>query len=651
MKVALIYPPTCDPTGPYLSVPMLTAYLREQGIEVLPIDANIEAYDRLLCRTVLTEMTGAIDKRLARLDQKSSLRHSDQLLYARLWEVMTDLAWVPEEIEDAIAVLRDGTGLRFFDPCQYERAIRTTQAALRIISAAYSPLQMDFTSYRTPFSLLTLQQVQTDALAANNPFHHYFSEDLSRLLAQHAPDLIGISLAFPGQIQVGYTLANILRQAFPETHITVGGPAITQIWAGLDAEKIPGMLGPFHSTVLYEGEETLLNIVRELSAGKTPPQVLYGRRNTKLDRLPPPDFEGLPLNKYLSPELVLPYDPTRGCYWGKCNFCHYGLSPMGTSVYRERPVDQVVAHLKYLKERWNCCTFYFSQDAFAPRTAAKLARALKAADLSLQWATDMRPEPELTRESCRDLKAGGALSIALGVETASPRVLRLIDKGLSVRGTQRVIKNLAAAGIAVEAMCFTDFPTETYQDAMLTLAFIQDHREQIALFVCGRFGLCHGSRVAHHPEAFGLRQIWHLQGDEFQTGLFYEERLSSKTEGERERLDREISSISQGWWLHDYPWAGALSTAHTLLWYSRDGREVFKRLADTPRRIASQTKTSPRQSRFDIVRIIRNVGRHEAEIWQALIYDRKAVSRKLYQKYCRQYPPERPIRIHTKTFL
>jgi anaerobic magnesium-protoporphyrin IX monomethyl ester cyclase len=183
MKVALIYPPTCDPTGPYLSVPMLTAYLRERGIEVLPIDANIEAYERLLCRRVLTAMAATIGRRLAGLDQKSLLRHSDQLLYARLWEVTPDLSWVPEEIEDAVTVLRDGTGLRFFDPCQYERAIRTMQAALRIISAAYSPLQMDFTTYRTPLSLLTLQQVETDALAANNPFYHYFSEDLSKLLA------------------------------------------------------------------------------------------------------------------------------------------------------------------------------------------------------------------------------------------------------------------------------------------------------------------------------------------------------------------------------------------------------------------------------------------------------------------------------------
>ncbi len=50
MKVALIYPPTCDPTAPYIAVPALTGYLRQHGVEVLPIDANLEAWDHLLRR-------------------------------------------------------------------------------------------------------------------------------------------------------------------------------------------------------------------------------------------------------------------------------------------------------------------------------------------------------------------------------------------------------------------------------------------------------------------------------------------------------------------------------------------------------------------------------------------------------------------------
>ena len=71
MKIALIYPPTCDPTAPYLSLPMLTGYLRAQGVEVLPIDANVEAYSRLLSRETLTALAGRVEKRWSKLKRKS----------------------------------------------------------------------------------------------------------------------------------------------------------------------------------------------------------------------------------------------------------------------------------------------------------------------------------------------------------------------------------------------------------------------------------------------------------------------------------------------------------------------------------------------------------------------------------------------------
>ena len=48
MRVALVYPPTCDPTAPYLALPTLTAFLRQNGVEVLQIDANVEGFDAVL---------------------------------------------------------------------------------------------------------------------------------------------------------------------------------------------------------------------------------------------------------------------------------------------------------------------------------------------------------------------------------------------------------------------------------------------------------------------------------------------------------------------------------------------------------------------------------------------------------------------------
>ena len=648
MKVALIYPPTCDPTGPYLSVPMLTAYLRSHGIEVLPIDANVEAYDRLLRRSVLREMAGRVTRRLTRLERRKDLPHAEQLLYARLWEVRPDLARIPEAIEDAVAVLRDRSGARFFDPCQYERAIQTVQAGLRIISAAYSPLIMDFSAYRMPFSLLTPEQIAADAQPEKNPFHEYFAGELSDWLSSQSPDVIGISLAFPGQIQPGYAMAYTLRQALPAAHLTVGGPAITQVLVRLAAEKMPRLLGPFDSAVLYEGEEMLLALVRMLAGGHSPPRVLYGKRDTDLGRLPRPDFEGLPLDKYFSPELVLPYDPTRGCYWGKCAFCHYGLSPRGTAVYRQRPIERVVADLVELENRWSCRTFYFSQDAFAPQTAKKLSRKLQSAGTSLRWASDMRPEPGLTPECCRELKDGGALSMALGIESASPRLLQLIDKGVSIKDIRAAVQNLAAAGIAVEAMCFTEFPTETYAEADSTIAFIRERRSQIALFICGQFGLCHGSRVAQFPGNYGIEEIWCPEGDEFKTGLFYDERFPSKSDEERKKLDQALDALSAGWWLHDYPWAGALSTVHSLLWYAKFGTDVFRRFAGTPRGITGPQTSSFHPRRFDIDRIRRVAERREAQIWHTLIYDDKAVCPELYDLRSSAYPPQLPKKSRIK---
>ena len=144
--------------------------------------------------------------------------------------------------------------------------------------------------------------------------------------------------------------------------------------------------------------------------------------------------------------------------------------------------------------------------------------------------------------------------------------------------------------------------------------------------------MCHGSRVAHLPEDFGIQRIWRLAGDVLGTGIFYEERFPSKSDLERKKLDQAIDTISAGWWLHDYPWAGAVSTAHTLLWYARYGSDVFRRFAATPRRMARPQTSSFRLKRFDIDRMKRIAGRREAEIWRNLIYDHKAVSPELYDR-------------------
>ena len=345
LNIALIYPPTADPTAPYLALPTLTAYLRAHGVDALPIDANIEAHDRLLRRASLERMAARLERRLAELERKRSLRHVEQLACADLWEARQIAQRVPAAIDDAVAALRDRSGARFFDLAQYEAAIAAVDDALRLISAAYTPLTLDFLSYRTPFSLLTLAAVQADAQPDRNPFDEYVEQELCERLARAQINFVGLSVAFPGQIQPAYALALHLRRRFPQMYVTVGGPAMTQLLARLPETLRQKAMAPFDSAVLFEGEAALLELARAVERGERPVGLIRGACAEELSALPAPDFDGLPLEKYLSPAPVLPYVPTRGCYWGKCAFCHYGLAEHGTARYRQRPPEQVARHV------------------------------------------------------------------------------------------------------------------------------------------------------------------------------------------------------------------------------------------------------------------------------------------------------------------
>ncbi len=640
VDVALVYPPTCDPTAPYLAVPMLTGFLRAHGMRVLPVDANVEAFDHLLEPGSMHALEDRLEARLATLEAKPALAHEEQLELAALLRVRTDAHEVPGRIGSAKASLRDQA--RFYDPESYDAAVTTIDAALRVVSATHHPLHLDFTAYRTPFGLTSMAEIARAGEPGADPFHGWVHGVLVPRLRASKAKVVGLSVCFPGQLQPAYAFALAIKKALPDVHVTCGGPGITQMMIRLSGKRLANALGPFDSACLFEGENTLLALVRAVTDGESLraiPNVvlrdklmgarwLSGHGMEDLKALPAPDFDGLPLDRYFSPSLVLPYDPTRGCYWGKCTFCHYGLAEVGTAKYRERDVDTIVAHLRALSEKHGTHRFYFSQDSVAPKTIVKLASSIVAAGLEIRWATDLKPEKYLTPERAETLRRAGAVACALGVESASPRVLKLIDKGAPVEVVGDVVDRLAGAGIAAEAMCFTDFPTETYEEALATLDFIHDRRDKLAVYIVGEFGLTHGSLVAQSPERFGIEETWALEGDELGLGLFFAPKEPWKTDDERADVDAALSDLSSGWALRPYPWAGAVSTAHTVMYYERFGPGVFRSLAA----VVTPFEPDPIPRSLEAAQV------REAEIWSTLVNDERRVSRAAYEALAAKAP-------------
>jgi radical SAM superfamily enzyme YgiQ (UPF0313 family) len=139
-----------------------------------------------------------------------------------------------------------------------------------------------------------------------------------------------------------------------------------------------------------------------------------------------------------------------------------------------------MADIEAVTKRWKSGVIYFVVEAMPPPLFKQLPAALKARGISVKWWTDARLERNLfTDELCRDLYASGCRRIAFGFESASQRLLDLMEKGTSIDEADGILRRLAAAGISNTLYTMIGFPTETPEEARLTLEWLRAHKDGV----------------------------------------------------------------------------------------------------------------------------------------------------------------------------
>ena len=101
------------------------------------------------------------------------------------------------------------------------------------------------------------------------------------------------------------------------------------------------------------------------------------------------------------------------------------------------------------------------------------------------------------------------------------------------------------------------------------LALPRGAKDAVALYIVGEFDLTHGPPSRSTRRASAFARPGSSTATSSARGLFYEERRASEARRRRGKLDAALDRLSGGWRLRRYPWAGALSTAHTVLRYER----------------------------------------------------------------------------------
>ncbi len=480
MDLLLVSPPVSNVGQAAASLGVLTAYLRARGWTVDQWDAGIDAFHSFHSPASLHACA-------------RSLR--DQGASRSLVEAAERAA---AGITSCIAALRDARTLD--DTAAMEDAFCVLEAAgVALTTVGGGRWEHGFRSFDVVGAFRdwdALDQALGDA--SRNPYVAWMAEHAVPHILASGARAVGVSVTYLSQLIPALTLLRALSRAAPTLPLAIGGGYLTAL--GDRARQIPPGLLPVQEVVLHDGEQALDRWLCRL-AGRpaSPPEPCID-----LATVPSPSWiaDGLRLDRYLVPAYAMPVPLTRGCHWGRCSYCN--ISAQTASRYRVRPVELALADLRHAIAETGSTWFDFPVDSFRPDHLAQLARAIVAEGLSIRWAAEVLLDKGLTTEVIRELARSGCCGLRFGLESASPEVLRAMNKPRAPDLAGRILRDCREAGIRTGAMCIVGFPSETHAQRMQTFDFLVDHREHIDFVALHEFNLVPGSPIARDPAQHGL---------------------------------------------------------------------------------------------------------------------------------------------------
>ena len=517
-KIMLLFPPDWYPSEPYLSLPTLTAFLRRAGHDVVQKDVNLEMYDWYFSADFLKRALKRVPQQLDRLKRLARDRglsdEETELQLALCACTRSRMADLIEQAERAKAIVRSPD---FYDAAKLEWAMNVFRDVTSTISLVYAPARICMPPMETDLSYKLFMSSEVLAAVEDtqvNVYRDVFDHIVKPAIVEEQPDIIGISIVLRQQLFSTMTFCAMIKESFPDIHVTIGGNTVTRLRDVLPTT--PKLFALFDSAVVYEGETAFLQLVDAIGTDRDfneIPNVLWRddagihtspvTSSENMADLPPPDFDGLPLDRYFVPEPVLPYLATRGCYWGRCEFCDHGEGY--TAGYRTKKIQEIIEEVRFLRDKYHTRYFHFTDESYPPALFRKLTRQLKEHQLGIAWTTHIRFEKSLLDDEVwQDAQDSGCKFLHMGYESGSERVLQLMDKATTTEVIQRSLELSSKHGVWNHVMGFFGFPGERYEDAKFSMQFLEDNRTHVHSIGFGTFDLSKHTPVAKDPERWGI---------------------------------------------------------------------------------------------------------------------------------------------------
>jgi Radical SAM superfamily len=503
-QLSLVFVPQWSPFQPALSVPSLAAWLKRASFAVRSLDANVLFYEWLFSDECAERLAYDVDA----LSLDGVTKRGYRALFGNVSDFQADLTRLRQPRGEDES-LEEYTARSYL-------AVQSIETYLHAISEVAGEFVISPYEFRFSDGNLQAKQLEARVRSPHWLIGEFVRKTVRENVLPHRPGMVGLSCI--GQEQLYFTLlfGHHLKASL-EAPVLVGGTIFSRIYER-GALRADWFGRYFDVIVRNEGErpcERLLdNMIEGLNLTEGVPSIVYlrSRQIEASDRcaplapleLPVPDFDDLPLGRYLSPEITLPLLSARGCYWGKCEFCHHGMV-YGEKYAPYKPVD-ILEAVQTLADRYHVRHFAFNDEAVPPKVLRAIGETFPSHDQSGWTFTGLiKFEPTYKKADFERFFRAGCRSLYVGLESASERVLELMKKR-SARST--IVANLrdaTDAGIWMHCFLFFGFPGETDVDAQTTIDFILENAGIVSSYGAGTFSLEHNSPVFHHYEDFGVR--------------------------------------------------------------------------------------------------------------------------------------------------
>ena len=243
-----------------------------------------------------------------------------------------------------------------------------------------------------------------------------------------------------------------------------------------------------------------------------------------------PDYRGIDWNEYFDVvetdnfvtnlwnsgkwvKLVM----AQGCYWHKCAFCDVCLPYI--DKFRMPSASAIVDCMEGFagnaarpesapyRDAAHVSRFHFVDEAMPPALVRGVCEEILRRGLEVEWWGNVRFDAAFTPTLAKLMAAAGCIAVTGGLECANDRLLKLMNKGITLAGAEKVLKAFKRAGILVHAYLMYGFPSETLAEQKGAERYVKSlaKRGLIHSAFWHRFALTVHSPIVKDPARFGIR--------------------------------------------------------------------------------------------------------------------------------------------------